>query len=203
MDKTEALKIILNNAKVYRAHLENKNVLFIFGSKDKTEYIETLFLPRNYLHLTGIELTNNISKHEFYKRCIKNKVNLSDFKLKSDGTTKLKLSVLPQIMQISHVAKMMGDYNNTGAMLYTEKITGTSTACLGFILNNGFYIPNTVLKDDIRDITNRPQSRILAIYSKDKSEEKYSKRTYLAKNVNDTLFPKEILDLITKVDMKL
>lgn len=75
----------------------------------------------------------------------------------------MKLSVLPQLMKIYRSAKMVGDYSFTKSVLYTEKLVGNITASLGFVRDDKYYIPNTALKEDIRDITIKPHSRMLAI----------------------------------------
>ena len=67
----------------------------------------------------------------------------------------MKLSVLSQIMNIHKTAKMVGDYDNTKSVLFTEKIVGTVTACVGFVREGNYYLPNTTLREDIRTITVR------------------------------------------------
>lgn len=55
MDKDDALKIIVNCAKLYKENLENKSILFISRvSKDKINIIECNFIKSNFMHLTGI-----------------------------------------------------------------------------------------------------------------------------------------------------
>ena len=60
------------------------------------------------------------------------------------------------------------EYSSTKSLLITDKIIGTITICLGFVYEteNSFYVPNTVLREDIRDVTKHPQNRILAIFEK-------------------------------------
>ena len=62
-------------------------------------------------------------------------------------------------MKIYHFAKMVEEYNFIKSLLYTEKLARNITACLGFIRDGEYYIPNTVLKGDIRDITKRPHNK--------------------------------------------
>ena len=186
MDKKEALKIILNCAKIYKQNLENKNLLIVLETKNKQiKYFETIFLPRNYLHLTGIKIINKKIKSsiDFYNLCLKNKLKISDFEFNSNGTTPLKLQILPQIVNIQKVSKMVGNYNNIKPYLYTKKIIGNINVCLGFIKQNKYYIPNTVLKEDIRNIT-QEQAKVIAIMIKCTKEKAYKNITYLSKNVN-------------------
>lgn len=99
--KEEALKIILKCCKLYHCNLENKNVMFIVQDKRKDiHYLEMLFLASNFLHLTGINIINKKIKSstDFYNLCLKNQITVSDFKFNSNGTTSMKLQILPQII---------------------------------------------------------------------------------------------------------
>jgi len=186
MKKEAAIKIITSCAKSYKNNLENKNLLLIFGDLQTPEYFEASFLPRNFLHLTGIKLVEGriVSSKDFYDRCLNGKLSPDDFYMAQNGTTDMKLSVLPQLMNLHLCAKMVGDYDNTKSLLYTEKIAGNIFACVGFIHENGYYIPNTALREDIRDITISPQKRVLAIFRKDIKQKLYETICYTAKKVN-------------------
>ncbi len=66
INKEEALKVILKCCKLYHCNLENKNVMFIVQDKRKDiHYIETVFLPSNFLHLTGINIINKNIEIEY------------------------------------------------------------------------------------------------------------------------------------------
>lgn len=185
-EKEEALKIILECSKLYYLNLENKNIMYIIQDKKKDiHYLETVFLPSNFLHLTGINITNkNIkSSTEFYNLCLKNQLSVSDFEFNSNGTTSMKLKILPQITKIQKVSKMIGRYNNTKLYLSTEKIVGNINICLGLIKKGKYYIPNTALKEDIRDITTE-QEKVLAIFTKDIKEKEYKNLTYIKKDID-------------------
>ena len=101
-----------------------------------------------------------------------------------DGITETKLSILPQLMQLHRCAKMIGDYDNTRPLLYTEKLAGNISACLGFTREKDYYIPNTALREDIRDISVHPTKRVLAIFKKDVTEELYTTLCYTAKKLD-------------------
>jgi len=118
--------------------------LFIHSENNKINFIETVFLPRHFLHLTGVK-TLNIGSSDFYRRCLDGQLSPSIFSLYENGTTEMKLTVLPQIMNIHKVARMLGDYSPIKSVLMTEKIVDTVTACLGFVYDNKYYVPNTVL----------------------------------------------------------
>lgn len=185
INKEEALKIILKCCKLYHCNLENKNVMFIVQDKRKDiHHIEMLFLASNFLHLTGINIINkNIkSSTDFYNLCLKNQITVSDFKISSNGTTSIKLQILPQIIQIQKTCKMIGDYNNTKLYLSTQKLVGNVNICMGFIKKGNYYIPNTALKEDIRNITTE-QSKVIAIMVKNTKDIKYKEITYLNKNI--------------------
>ncbi len=186
MQKEQAIKIITDCAKDYRQNLANKNLAFIFGSAQNTDYFETLFLPRHFLHLTGVHLTNPNSSGsvDFYNKCLQGKLRPDDFSLTPNGTAELKLSVLPRLVKIHRFANMVGNYNNTKSLLYTEKLAGNVYACLGFVLDGKYYIPNTALKEDIRNVTIQPHMRILAILRKSTKAPKYNELCYSAKSIN-------------------
>ena len=188
MKKYEAVEIITNCAKEYRAYLEDNNFLFIFGDKHRTEAFETIFLPRNFLHLTGVKLKSTCESSDFYEMCLKGQLSPSLFEMSADGTTDMKLCVLPQLMKIHRTAKMIGEYDQSKSFLVTEKIAGNVTACLGFVREEGYYIPNTALREDIRNVTVKPQQRILAIFKKNSKALYYTNLCYTAKNVKiDTM----------------
>jgi len=185
MKKDEAIRILTTCARQYNENLVNKNLIFIFTENGIISHFESLFLPRHYLHLTGVELiTKNIKSVDFYKLCLKSQLSLSAFSFHKNGTTEMKLSVLPQVMNIHKTAKMVGDYDNAKSILYTEKIIGTVTACVGFVRNDRYYLPNTTLREDIRTITLKPQKRILAILTKKDKYKQYYNCSYLAKGVS-------------------
>ena len=143
MDKNVALKIILESCKDYKENLVNCNLLFVFGNINNPSFLETSFLGRNFLHLTGCE--TKLHANEFYNNALKKKLTKKDFELKSDGTTELKLSVLPEMMQIEKSARMLGNYNDYKWELKTDKLIGNVRACIGFvkekILNILYQIP--------------------------------------------------------------
>lgn len=80
---------------------------------------------------------------------------------------------------------MFGDFNAGHIDLYTEKVAGNTTACIGFVVDeiSGLYVPNTVLREDIRNNTSG-YARIIATYRKHIGEETYSEITYKAKGVD-------------------
>ena len=185
MKKEEAIRIITECAKRYHENLERQNILFMFGSPQLPEYFEVAFLPRNFLHLTGVELTGNRFKSsvDFYDRCLKERLNPSDFSMPPFGMSDVKLTVLPQLMSIHKTAKMVGDYNGSKPVLVTDKLAGNVTACMGFVLDSRYYMPNTALKSDIRDLVGQFK-RIIAIFRKPIRSPTYAELCYTAKGLD-------------------
>lgn len=199
MDKKQAIKILINSAYKYKCNFVHKNMLIVFNNNNNSyTYIETLFLPRHFLHLTGIKTKEeNRNASAFYKKCINKKLSLSEFDFKTDGTTELKLTILLQMMNISNFSRMIGDYNNSKANLMTEKIAGTTSLCMGFVKDGLYYVPNTALKQDTRELVVKPH-KIVTVFSKACKDIKYSKLEYQAKKFNvDWIFKnKAIKDLV-------
>jgi len=183
MKKEEAIKIITACAKNYRTNLENRNLLFIFYNSGSVESIETIFLPEHFLHLTGVKC-GRISGSHFYSKCLDGRLSPSDVALTENGTTEMKLQVLPQITDIQKTAKMLGDYNYSKTELLTDKLAGNVKACLGFVRAGYYYVPNTVLREDVRNLTTTPAKRILAIFRKKSNTAYYEENTYLASGLD-------------------
>lgn len=208
--KKDAIRIVVQCAQKYKDNLVNRSLLYICQDKHKnTSAIEFTFDASNFLHLTGLKLkkrkkhngsqsgTSNaqlpadeklseddISALDFYNKCLDHKLSESDFVFAKDGTTEMKLDVLPGLLTKNLTAKMIGDYQSDKPKLHTEKLAGGVTACMGFRKNtpNTRYIPDTVLKDDIKKHTSG-QVRVIACYRKARTEPQYSEITYLAKNI--------------------
>jgi len=104
-----------------------------------------------------------------------------------DGTTRMKLMVFSIAMNIHKTAKMVGDYSGNKMRLNTDKISGNVSACIGFTKAkeySGLYVPNTVLREDIRTVVHKPTKRILAIFRKPKDTKLYAECTYTAKGIS-------------------
>lgn len=201
MKKIDVLKAVLSSAKSYSQNLENRNMLFLFNDENKQPHcFEVVFEPRHFHHLTGTKIVNpNIkSSVEFYDMCLRNNLSENDFILAPDGTTPLKIAILPSLMQIHKMAKMIGEYNDCKPKLYTEKLAGSTVGCMGFVKDEGkYYVPNTILQEDIRDVTIKA-NKLLAIYSKGIKEDQYSHLCYVAKGipVDNIMMPADIREKI-------
>lgn len=185
MKKEEAIKIITKAAKEFQNNLAHNNILFITGHPDAPNCVEAVFFPRNFLHLTGIKLNggNNKKSVTFYNECLNGKLKPNEFYMASNGTTEMKLNVILTLMNIHKTARMMGDYNSSKSVLYTEKLTGNHIGCMGFANYGGYYNPNTLLNEDIRSVTQKPQDKVLAILRKPIKQEKYTELCYAAKGI--------------------
>lgn len=80
---------------------------------------------------------------------------------------------------------MLGNYNNSHPLLYTEKLVGGVKWALGFrdVTGTGDYVPDTLLEGDIRNNI-KDTYRIIATYVKDIDEEVYSQMIYQAKKID-------------------
>lgn len=205
--KKEALKIVIATAKEYQRKLEGKNYLFIYRDRDtnKIEYFETVFLARNFLHLTGIEyvdLEGKIQNNaiDFYGKCIKNILTENEIKFKKDGTTPLKLQALPKLVNFLQFSKMTTLYNGVRPKLSMERIAGTTNYCMGFVRDHAYYVPNSCLLEDIRNLGEAP-SQILAVFSKSANEKYgiYNNIRYVAKGlpIEKIQMPEELREMIS------
>jgi len=191
MKKEEAIRIVVSCAIDYHENLAGRNILFIYGNVSEPKFLECRFDSSNYKHLTGVVFEGSGS--HFYNLCLDKRLPSSSIALKEDGSTEMKLHVLPQLMQIHKKAKMIGSYAGYKNLLVTEKIVGNTTACLGFALDEkiGFYVPNTALKEDMRNISTATE-RVLAVFRKAKSAPRYNEQCYIAKGVTLSSFSIDI-----------
>ena len=184
LTKEEAIKIVISCAKEYFNNLCYKDFLFIVGKPEAPECLGITFRPNNFMHLTGLETPGNkISSADFFNACMTNRLSPGHIAISKDGTTEMKLKVLPELMHIHKNARMIGDFSQTGVKLYTEKLVGNVYACMGFVLSGSRYVPNTALNYDIRDIS-KNRKRILAIFGKPGFGDIYRELCYLAKGIH-------------------
>lgn len=183
--KKQAVAIIVDCAEKYRDHLNGNTILYILRDKhQRISAFEVSFHPYNFLRLTGIKLKHHTNATDFYERCLNHKLSADDFLFAEDGTTSLKLQVLPYLMTPDTSAKMAGDYNGCIPKLYTEKLTGGVKACLGFVKTKYHaYVPNTVLNIDIRTAVRFPL-QVIAVYRKKQTDSTYTELVYKARKID-------------------
>lgn len=184
----EARRIVMKCAKVYNDTLVNKKYIVIYREQidGKIKFFEICFGKENFQHMTGIELIDEEGKIRthvaglFYDKCLNNRLRKDEIRFKKDGTTNLKLAALPVMMQIHKVTKIAGGYNGSRPYLVADKLVGNVNFCLGIVLDssNDYYVPVSSLLENIKKITNNP-SQVLAIFSKDKSNDIYEKYVML------------------------
>ena len=203
MTKKEAISIISKCAALYDANLCDRQLAFVYrDGNNRVGFVEAIFRSNNFMHFTGIDTKNHIKANAFYRNALDKRLKESDIQFKNSPTTELKLQILQNIMNIPFSARMIGDYNGAHLDLYTEKVAGTTTACLGLVLRGNEYIPNTILKEDIRNITPKPPGKIFAIFRKPIRQDKYTELTFRNGNIDIT---KKCLppDLLGQVDMSI
>lgn len=200
--KEQAIKIVIKSAEAYKKNLSGKNLLFICMDKAKKIFcIETVFTESRFLHLTGFKVDKEkISATDFFERCIDHRLSVNDFEFAKDGTTELKLDVLPFVVTANlGNANMAGDFNGRNIRLFTEKIVGTVKAGIGFVRQgkSDMLVPNTMIKADIREYL-KGSLRIIATYTKNISDEMYSELVYQAKGIalSDIVLPEGFGDRV-------
>ena len=199
MTKKQAIAIIIKCARQYQQYLESTQIVFVYRDQNNhSNYTAVRFHSHNFLHFTGISPRQGMNANDFYRAALNNRLSEHDFSFKNNHTTELKLNVLSTIMNIDTKARMIGNYMGPHLELYTEKVTGTTTACLGLIQGNDCYLPNSVLSEDIRSIVPKPPGKIYAIFKKPIHSSLYTQLTYKSKNITITkkCLPKELLSEI-------
>ena len=192
--KEEAISIVVACAEQYQNELEGRNLLSVCTDKHKQVITaEFSFYKSNYMHLTGLkppkrqaDASSELHANDFYQKCLEHKLSSNDFDFAEDGTTHMKLNVLPSIICGNLHASMVGAYNSAMPRLYTEKIVGSVRACMGFTRDRKTleYVPNTVVQEDARNLIQSNPARVVAVFRKRISEEKYEELTYKAKKVD-------------------
>jgi len=195
--KVEALRIIYNSAVAYKNNLLNKNVMFVASKDEVAQMFETKFLPSNFRHLTGI--MTNLNSTRFFEAAFNNKLKESDINFARDGTTQKKLDVLYSLMSIHKTAKMAGDFESSHKVLLSDKVAGTTTAVMGFIKDDNYFVPNTIIKDDVRQLVRKPTLVINAIFIKPDKQLLYKEISFLRKNTT----VEQIIEIIPDIKNKL
>ena len=212
MNKAKAIRILTLAAAAYKNNLEDQEVMFLYGvpadikkflQKGVVEisamnYYETVFLRRNFLHLTGVKLNKEKIKSSinFYEKCLDHRIAEDDFEFASDGSTQQKLEIIEQMMNLKKNVAMIGDFTDRGPTLYAQKAAGTIFGCIGFLKDSEFNknVPNTLLNKDIRDVISRPANKIYVVLSKHFGDLQYKTIEKIDKDIclRHGLLPAEI-----------
>lgn len=186
VNKLKALSVLFRCAELYRDNLVGNNLLFVCSDKHlNVKMFPVAFLAGNFMHLTGVKFKGKAqSSVAFYNACLDKRLSAEDFEMATDGTTELKLRVLPALFKSNLSATMVGTYKGNRPKLETDRLAGGVKACMGFVFSQEtqFYVPNTVLNEDVRDVTGS-KLRIIATFRKMIDEERYYERVYMAKKV--------------------
>lgn len=178
MNKEDAVAILYKSAELYEKNLANKNLLIVYRNEaGGVAEIELLFLKKHFLHLSGVQIDrDSVSSTRFFNLCINKRLSVREFDFSPNGTTVQKLCVLNQLMSIPQKASMIGIFDGNRLHLQTKYLVGSVHACMGFVIDDksGYYIPNTALQADIRDLCRDKPRQILAILSKNTKDTKYT-----------------------------
>jgi hypothetical protein len=200
----KAVSNVVSCANIYDKELNNRNLLFIIQDNRNIDYVETSFKAENFQHLTGISYKNpegGINSINFYKQCVEKSLKTTDIYINSKKTAvqiSSKLEALKETTALHKTARMVGDFNNNGKALKTDKLAGNVSACMGFIPLGQFYIPNTNIHEDIRKKIDYSMP-ILVTLRKDMKDEKYTEITHIKKglDLSELKLPPEILSKLT------
>lgn len=198
MDKRRAIQIMTKAAQLYKEHLEDQKVLFLYGlPKEVNKQLqesnkilssvqgyEVVFHRYNFLHLTGVRLNKKetASAIHFYQKCLDKRLTENDFVFAKDGSTGQKLDILERMMLIKKNVTMIGEFTDRGPKL---------------------NVPNTLLKKDIRDVTAQPTYKVFAVISKHYTDEKYTNLVKMDKSIDlkECCFSETIENMIDRENL--
>ncbi|MCD7778359.1 MAG: PBECR4 domain-containing protein [Clostridiales bacterium] len=196
--KRDALKIIIDNSKLFRDNLENKELLFLCKNKKNIVYYRVNFHAWNYLHFTGV--LTPLKPVVFYRKALNNKLTESEFNFKDKFTTFKKYEILPAALNIHTNARMIGDYGNQGIKIKADMGVGNTNYAMTLDkVDEISCYPKGIVRDDVRMVTNNT-SPIFAILTKNISSKLFEKLTYKSKNINfnEIHIPKELAAVMTE-----
>ena len=190
----EARHIVINCSKDYKRLLVDKEFIIVYRDRldNEIKYIELVFLAKNYQHLTGmniVDVKGNILEHrseDFYRKCVENKLSISEIKFRQDGMSHLKLQALPAITRFTSITKIAGDSNGNQPYLIVDKLVGGVNFCLGLRKDSNIdkYVPVSALQRDIKELTSNP-SQVLFIMEKNiGNSDKFRKIKHVAKGLD-------------------
>lgn len=196
MKKDLAIKKLRNFAKLYSENLLGHRILFIYQDIPFIEFIEVVFLETNFRHLTGVR--TEMRNASFFSACLNQKLSPGGFSFAEDGTTTLKFQVLDKILRIHETARFIGDFDGRRPLLITDKLVGDNECCLGLQLKKKYYLPNTVLKSNIRQEVHRPARAILATLRTERYEKEYGEICYLKPDIHlsELALPDNLIEII-------
>ena len=205
----EARHIVINCSKIYHNKLENKEFIIVYRDREDNNIkdIEMTFFAKNYQHLTGMNLVDisgtvlNHRSEDFYRKCLENRIGLSELAFRRDGMSHLKLQALPSIMKFSRITKIAGDSNGNQPYLLVDKLVGGVNFCLGLRKDskNNIYVPVSALQRNIKELVDKP-SQVLFIMQKERGDaSKYKIIKHVSKglNIHNLAIPDSIMAKIS------
>ena len=118
---------MISCAAEYKKNLVNRSLLFLCIDKSKNTYcMEVTFDITNFQHLTGLKTDRSgINAAQFFNLCINKRLSLEHFDFATDGTTELKIRVLPIIVRKNLSANMLGNAYPAleGAVIHSDRGT--------------------------------------------------------------------------------
>ena len=94
-----------------------------------------------------------------------------------------KLSILDMVAKINQFSKITTSYNGGRPQLKCSRLVGNTNYAIALQKTGSYYVPSSLLKEDIRNF-GKDQSQVLAIWVKEKTEEKYQQVYYQAKGID-------------------
>lgn len=203
MKKEEIVRRIYSGAKTYQDCVLNHQFLFVYNvGENEYQYVEVRFKKEQYQHLTGTWL-DRVGSNDFFDRCIAKRISAKDLKTAYDGTTELKLDVLEGAIRGIGKSSMIGIYDESRVYLKTDQLIGGVAWCIGFIPANNPNLPllaNTLLKEDVRNISKGKPYQIVFAVEKLPGEKKYTRINRMVKNI-DILSILDQLEIQSKIDI--
>lgn len=182
--KKEAIAVVTAAAKGYRERLCGKQFLL---ACDDTEFREVAFMARNFSHFTGFE--RHCSATRFYEKALVGRLSEKDFDFDQNGNARRKLEVIAQLPRLFDAPVLYGVFLNSGIYISADYFVGKSRFSVGFRLGKSFDVPVSLYNEDIRKLAYAPK-RIIAVWEKPISAEKYEKLIYSRTDNADKLLDK-------------
>ena len=189
IDKYKIVSTIIKYAEKYDNELCGRNLVFAYKSNTGIAYTAVNFYAENFKHLVGAK--SKLSAPKFYDKCISKTLTVHDIAIPKDGTLKLKLDVMPYLINHNLSANSICIYDVYRPKLITDKLVGNYRGCIGFISTSWGLVPNTLLNINIRDMSNTCK-QILYTMRKNHSAEFYSDIVYVAKGFNREQIPEQL-----------
>lgn len=183
--KKKALSVVFTSAAKYKANLMGRALLFVSVDKHyRTHCIEATFAAENFKHLTGLE--TKLSPKHFFNLCLDKRLSEHDFEMRKNGTTELKLDILPRIVVPDLSARMIGNPNGMHPTIHLDKIAGNTHAYIGFTDVGGSrkHIPKTLINGDVREGSAEAPDRIAAIFRKQIEDKTFGEVVYVSGKID-------------------